>query len=96
MTLANPVAAAAIGLALLGEHIQGGVTGLAPALAGTAAAVRGVILLSRAQDRNAAATDPPRATGDRPPSRVVVAGPPVAGARAADSLPLHAEPVRGP
>ncbi|MEV3946882.1 hypothetical protein ACIOYT_08280 [Streptomyces halstedii] len=96
VTLTNPVAAAAIGLALLGEHIQGGVTGLAPALAGTAAAVRGVILLSRAQDRNAAANDPPRATGDRPPSRVVVAGPPVAGARAADSLPLHAEPVRGP
>ncbi|MYQ51531.1 MULTISPECIES: hypothetical protein [unclassified Streptomyces] len=96
VTLTNPVAAAAIGLALLGEHVQGGVTGLAPALAGAAAAVRGVILLSRAQDRDAAATDPPRATGDRPPSRVVVAGPRVAGARAADSLPLHAEPVRGP
>lgn len=63
VTLTNPVAAAAIGLVLLGEHIQSGVTGLAPALAGAAAAVRGVILLSRAQDRNAAA--PPRATGDR-------------------------------
>ncbi|MET9805434.1 hypothetical protein [Streptomyces halstedii] len=96
VTLTNPVAAAAIGLVLLGEHIQSGVTGLAPALAGAAAAVRGVILLSRAQDRNAATTAPPRATGDRPPSRVAAAGPPVAGARAADSLPLHAEPVPGP
>ncbi|MBV7672615.1 hypothetical protein STHAL_24505 [Streptomyces halstedii] len=94
VTLTNPVAAAAIGLVLLGEHIQSGVTGLAPALAGAAAAVRGVILLSRAQDRNAAA--PPRATGEGPPSRVAVGGPPVAGARAAESLPLHAEPVPGP
>ncbi|MFJ3278393.1 DMT family protein [Streptomyces halstedii] len=94
VTLTNPVAAAAIGLVLLGEHIQSGVTGLAPALAGAAAAVRGVILLSRAQDRNAAA--PPRVTGEAPPSPVAVGGPPVAGARAAESLPLHAEPVPGP
>lgn len=41
VTLANPVAAAAIGLALLGERLQGGPVSLVLALLGTAAAVRG-------------------------------------------------------
>ncbi len=53
VTLANPVAAAAIGLALLGERLQGGPVSLILALFGTAAAGRGVILLSRAQARGA-------------------------------------------
>ncbi|EWS95895.1 hypothetical protein SSIG_06668 [Streptomyces filamentosus NRRL 11379] len=82
VTLANPVAAAAIGLALLGERLQGGPVSLALALLGTAAAVRGVILLSRAQARN---TDPGGvAEGAVPvdpvpvdpvPSRVVIGSP---------------------
>ncbi|MFD7868825.1 hypothetical protein [Streptomyces sp. NPDC057682] len=74
VTLANPVAAAAIGLALLGERLQGGTLGLIPALLGAAAAVRGVILLSRAQARTApapAVEGPPAPT----PSRVVIARP---------------------
>lgn len=76
VTLANPVAAAAIGLALLGERLQGGTVGLVPALLGSAAAVRGVILLSRAQ----AQTSPGAAAvaaGPAPgaPSRVVIKSP---------------------
>ncbi|WUT00585.1 hypothetical protein OHA46_29605 [Streptomyces sp. NBC_00708] len=72
VTLANPVAAAVIGLALLGERFQGGPAGLVPALLGTAAAVRGVILLSRAQARTApAVAGAPPAT----PSRVVISSP---------------------
>ncbi|MEV6164939.1 DMT family transporter [Streptomyces sp. NPDC052052] len=56
VTLANPVAAAVIGVALLGERLQGGTIGLVPALLGTVAAVRGVILLSRAQAETSALT----------------------------------------
>ncbi|MEU2248693.1 hypothetical protein [Streptomyces sp. NPDC019224] len=72
VTLANPLAAAAIGLALLGERFQGGPAGLVPALLGTVAAVRGVILLSRAQAQTAppGAEAPPAA-----PSRVVISSP---------------------
>lgn len=47
LTLANPVAAAAIGVILLGERLQGGVSGVAAALAGALVAARGVVLLSR-------------------------------------------------
>ncbi|MFF8246298.1 DMT family transporter [Streptomyces griseus] len=77
VTLANPVAAAAIGLALLGERLQGGPVSLVLALLGAAAAVRGVLLLSRAQARN---TDPDApagapAPGDGVPSRVVIGSP---------------------
>ncbi|SME97181.1 DMT family transporter [Streptomyces sp. Amel2xC10] len=48
VTLANPVAAAVIGLALLGERLQGGPTGVLLALVGAGLAGRGVVLLSRA------------------------------------------------
>ncbi|MGY1579260.1 hypothetical protein [Streptomyces sp. MN13] len=47
VTLANPVAAAAIGLSLLGERLQGGPAGVLLALAGAALASWGVVLLSR-------------------------------------------------
>ncbi|GAA1360617.1 DMT family transporter [Streptomyces beijiangensis] len=47
VTLANPIAAAAIGLTLLGEHLTGGFQGVLLAFAGAAAAVRGVFLLTR-------------------------------------------------
>lgn len=91
VTLANPVAAAAIGLALLGERLQGGPVSLVLALLGTAAAVRGVILLSRAQAR---ATDPGEAAAppvpvvDPVPSRLVIGSP-----RRADGTPLGVEPL---
>ncbi|MFD3496771.1 DMT family transporter [Streptomyces sp. NPDC058678] len=47
VTLANPVAAAAIGLALLGERLQGGAAGVLLALTGAGLAAWGVVLLSR-------------------------------------------------
>ncbi|MFE7356552.1 DMT family transporter [Streptomyces sp. NPDC057543] len=94
VTLANPVAAAAIGLALLGERLQGGTISLVLALLGTAAAVRGVILLSRAQAAAPAAIDrsvaqPERGTGS--PTRAVI------GSRGPFDQPtLHPESVRTP
>ncbi|WP_371097792.1 hypothetical protein [Streptomyces sanglieri] len=99
VTLANPVAAAAIGLALLGERLQGGATSLLLALLGTAAAVRGVILLSRAQaqtsalgDRAMAAAVPPAG----PPSRVVTGSRgPVGGRVLRPDLELDRVPVGG-
>ncbi|WSY98735.1 hypothetical protein OG214_05250 [Streptomyces sp. NBC_00872] len=47
LTLANPVAAAVIGLTLLGERLQGGAAGIAAALVGAVVAARGVVLLTR-------------------------------------------------
>ncbi|GAA3495304.1 hypothetical protein GCM10019016_024040 [Streptomyces prasinosporus] len=54
VTLANPLAAAVIGLGLLGEHLRGGAPGLAFGLFGAALAARGVILLSRAAEGTSA------------------------------------------
>ncbi|MFF8679803.1 hypothetical protein ACF07W_32455 [Streptomyces sp. NPDC015140] len=48
VTLANPVAAAVIGLSLLGERLRGGPGGILLALTGAALAAWGVIHLSRA------------------------------------------------
>lgn len=48
VTLANPVAAATIGLSLLGERLQGGPVGIVLALVGALVAARGVVVLSRA------------------------------------------------
>lgn len=79
VTLANPVAAAAIGLALLGERLQGGTISLVAALLGAAAAVRGVFLLSRAQAETAPGVKVAAAAGPAPappvPSRVVIRTP---------------------
>ncbi|MFF4243033.1 DMT family transporter [Streptomyces sp. NPDC001822] len=88
VTLANPVAAAAIGLVLLGERLQGGVAGLAPALIGGLAAVRGVVLLSRAQaaspaEQASALPVPPT------PSRIVISNPTPVAPRAAEQVPVR-------
>ncbi|MFD8224751.1 hypothetical protein ACFV16_11360 [Streptomyces massasporeus] len=48
VTLANPLAAAVVGLSLLGERLQGGPAGVLLALAGASVASWGVVLLSRA------------------------------------------------
>ncbi|MGW5624306.1 hypothetical protein ACWEWP_26765 [Streptomyces olivaceus] len=48
VTLANPVAAAVIGLSLLGEQLRGGPEGVLLALTGAALAAWGVVQLSRA------------------------------------------------
>jgi hypothetical protein len=47
VTLANPVAAAVIGLSLLGERLQGGAAGVLLALVGAGVAAWGVVTLSR-------------------------------------------------
>ncbi|MEU6369598.1 DMT family transporter [Streptomyces sp. NPDC046931] len=54
VTLANPVAAAVIGLCLLGEHLQGGAAGLLLTVAGVALASWGVVTLSRSSPAPAA------------------------------------------
>ncbi|MCX4579092.1 DMT family transporter [Streptomyces sp. NBC_01571] len=59
VTLANPVAAAAIGLSLLGEKLQGGPAGLLLAAFGAGVASWGVVTLSRsAPERVPAAPEP--------------------------------------
>ncbi|WP_155055883.1 DMT family transporter [Streptomyces blattellae] len=52
VTLANPVAAAVIGLSLLGEGLRGGALGAFLALAGAALASWGVVLLTRVTPEN--------------------------------------------
>ncbi|MEU0647786.1 DMT family transporter [Streptomyces umbrinus] len=58
VTLANPIAAAVIGLSLLGERLQGGAAGLLLALAGAAVAAWGVVTLSRATPQPSAVESP--------------------------------------
>ncbi|MEU0072244.1 hypothetical protein ABZ027_22250 [Streptomyces sp. NPDC006332] len=68
VTLANPMAAAVIGLALLGERLQGGTAGVLLALAGAGLASWGVVLLTRATP-HAAENAPPvdaRPVNDHP------------------------------
>ncbi|WDV55809.1 hypothetical protein PV963_38425 [Streptomyces coeruleorubidus] len=57
VTLANPLAAAVIGLSLLGERLHGGPAGVLLALAGGGLASWGVVLLSRATPGPAPADD---------------------------------------
>ncbi|MEU9171004.1 hypothetical protein AB0D34_24905 [Streptomyces sp. NPDC048420] len=52
VTLANPVAAAVIGLSLLGEGLRGGAAGVLLALAGAGLASWGVVLLSRVPSKD--------------------------------------------
>ncbi|NUO43374.1 MAG: hypothetical protein HOV82_15195 [Streptomyces sp.] len=75
LTLVNPLTASAIGITLLGEGFRYGSTGTLLALAGGAAAVYGVTLLSRAQDAPSAPTTPTAPSVPSRTPRVVVAGP---------------------
>ncbi|MFS4105788.1 hypothetical protein [Streptomyces sp. PD-S100-1] len=68
VTLANPVAAAVIGLTLLGQGLHGGVRGVLCALAGAALASWGVVELSRATPPAAAAGLADRDESDGPAS----------------------------
>ncbi|MGW3668006.1 hypothetical protein [Streptomyces sp. NPDC005141] len=54
VTLANPLAAAVIGLSLLGERLQGGAAGVLLALVGASIAGWGVVTLSRSAPERAA------------------------------------------
>ncbi|MEV0642067.1 DMT family transporter [Streptomyces sp. NPDC050619] len=78
LTLLNPVAASAIGITLLGEGFQYGGTGTLLALAGAAAAVQGVILLSRPQTSHDRPGDRDRRPGGHERPRVPHRNAPVA------------------
>ncbi|MGI5439142.1 hypothetical protein ACQEV4_17565 [Streptomyces shenzhenensis] len=74
VTLANPVAAAVIGLTLLGQGLRGGTGGVLLALAGAAVASWGVLLLTRvprtdAHSVTAVLTLDPHTTSADPPHR---------------------------
>jgi hypothetical protein len=76
-TLVNPVAAAAIGLVLLGERVAAGTVGVLLALVAAAVAAVGVALLAAARGAPAGAAPPagraaagPRDDGARPLARV--------------------------
>ena len=72
-TLANPVAAATIGLVLLGEQITGGALGAVVALASAGIAAAGVTLLTRAQARKATPAPAPAARPALPRMTAVTA-----------------------
>lgn len=70
VTLANPMAAAVIGLTLLGQGLNGGATGILLALAGAGLASYGVILLTRVTPAAARVVEP---DGDEHPVAAVLA-----------------------
>jgi hypothetical protein len=77
-TLVNAVAAATIGLAVLGEHYAAGTTGVVLALGAAALAGRGVLLLSGpAEPAEPAPTVTRRERSAGPPSAVAEARRPV-------------------
>ncbi|WP_406103048.1 hypothetical protein OG698_11850 [Streptomyces sp. NBC_01003] len=85
VTLSNPVAAAIIGVTLLGERLQGGITGILLTAAGATLAARGVLLLTRTSPESQETRETPEArpqpslTAAEPlpelPPRVAEAGP---------------------
>ncbi|MEU2207147.1 DMT family transporter [Streptomyces hygroscopicus] len=91
LTLANPVAAAAIGIVLLDERFRGGPAGWALAAAGAAAAARGVVLLSRAP--GAGIPGEPRAAAPGEP-QADVRGEPRAGVPGAPRAGVPGEALR--
>ncbi|WP_405775086.1 DMT family transporter [Streptomyces sp. NBC_00859] len=95
VTLANPVAASVIGLALLGERLQGGATGILMAVVGAAAAARGVVLLTRtAAGAPPAPARPQPEPQPEPPSPVRSRRPDAAPAAPAPcAAPLSAVPA---
>ncbi|MGW8065581.1 hypothetical protein ACVV2G_25750 [Streptomyces ziwulingensis] len=99
VTLANPVAAAVIGLFLLGERLRGGAGGVLLALAGAVLAAWGVVQLSRATPRrpdhagSAAAVPTAVPAGQEPPGPSVPPGPP--GPRRAGPVLVPRQPQPG-
>ncbi|MEU6283739.1 hypothetical protein [Streptomyces sp. NPDC047028] len=89
VTLANPVAAAVIGLSLLGQGLRGGATGVLLALAGAALAARGVVLLTRAAPAPVPAPGP--LPGEEHPVAAVLALAP--GTATAEPSPVPRQPA---
>ncbi|OSC62278.1 hypothetical protein B5181_25020, partial [Streptomyces sp. 4F] len=90
VTLANPVAAAVIGLSLLGERLRGGAGGVLLALAGAALAAWGVVQLSRATPARIDDAGPVAAGASLDPRW---SGSPSAGRPSVGPLPTGPEPV---
>ncbi|MFI8297786.1 DMT family transporter [Streptomyces nigra] len=66
VTLANPLAAAVIGLVLLGERLRGGPAGVLAAVAGAGLASWGVVLLTRATPAPAVSAEASSSVTDDP------------------------------
>lgn len=102
-TLVNPAVSAAVGLTLLGERLSGGMLGVAAALAATALAARGVVVLSRPAPAAvpAQAAVPARdaavlsAAGRTPAAVRTQAGPPAGAAAAAHAAASARWPETG-
>jgi hypothetical protein len=90
-TLANPIAAAAIGFALLGEGIEGGVYGAVVAVAFGVAAAVGVVQLTRVPV-SAPARSGPVTGGAPPPPSTAVHRPRGAAIRCGPPRPSHEPP----
>jgi uncharacterized membrane protein len=88
VTLANPLAAAAIGLSLLGERLQGGAAGVLLALVGASIAGWGVVTLSRSAPEPAAAGP----VDDDHPVAAVLALEPGSAAYEPSLLPKQSKP----
>lgn len=90
VTLANPVAAAAIGLTLLGQGLRGGAAGVLLALAGAGLASWGVLLLTRAAPAAGPAVDD---DAEHPVAAVLALEPGTASVEPA-LVPRQSEPGR--
>ncbi|MFH8337267.1 hypothetical protein [Streptomyces sp. AM6-12] len=98
VTLANPVAAALIGLTLLGQGLTGGAGGVLLALAGAVLAARGVVLLTRVTEprdtgKNGESADGGE-PGDHPVAAVLALRPGTAAAEPALRPRLPEQPGR--
>ncbi|MER6349996.1 DMT family transporter [Streptomyces sp. NPDC001595] len=94
VTLANPVAAAVIGLSLLGERFRGGPAGVLLALAGAGLASWGVVLLARTAPQPPTAAEPvPAALPPEPALPAVLLPEPALVPRRTRPDPGHLTPL---
>ncbi|NJA61070.1 hypothetical protein HC023_34915, partial [Streptomyces sp. NEAU-H3] len=96
LTLANPVAAAVVGLSLLGEHLRGGAPGLGLTLGGALVAAWGVVLLSRASARQPGASTVVRGSASVPPPQEAPPREPDPDPLPVETLPLALRTVPVP
>jgi drug/metabolite transporter (DMT)-like permease len=75
-TLTDPIVSAVIGIALLGERLQGGAVGIVLGLGCAALAADGIVLLSRASDQQALRSTPGDKERGQPVSTPTAAGQP--------------------
>ncbi|MBJ7907000.1 hypothetical protein IF655_27320 [Streptomyces sp. DSM 110735] len=71
VTLANPVAAAVIGLTLLGQGLKGGTSGILLGVTGALLASWGVVVLTRVTPSHAASASPPAYDDEHPVAAVL-------------------------